>query len=132
MNEELLYQATVLQQESEKIQEHLDAIEKQLSELSQLSGYLSHLNTTEEKEIIASLGKGIHIKANLAEKKLFVEVGSGIVVRKTPEQTIEVIGSQLKKLREFKAHLSGQKDICSRALNEAMTEIRKEGNKAAE
>ena len=132
MNEELVFQASLLQQEAEKIQEHLDLVEKQLSELEQLSKYLTHLNASKEKTIISSLGKGIHVKTELAEKKLFVEVGSGIVIRKTPEQTLEVIESQLKSLKAFKTQLLVQKVLSIRALNEAIMEIRQESQEKKE
>ena len=126
MNEELVYEASILKQEAEKLQANLETIERQISELGQISGYLSHLNKYEGKEIISSLGKGIHIKTQLLEKNLFVEVGSGAIVRKTPEETLKVIEEQLKRLMEFKVQLSGQEQVCMQALNSAISEIQKQ------
>ncbi|MDP1695572.1 MAG: prefoldin subunit alpha [archaeon] len=126
MNEELVYQVSLLQQEAEKINSHLETMEKQILELNQISQSINQLNTSSEKEIISSLGKGIHLKTHLAEKKLFVEVGSGVVVRKTPEEAIKVIESQLKRLMEFKVQLFNQRQLCMQALNEVIAEIQKE------
>lgn len=126
MNEELIYQVSLLQQEAEKINSHLETIEKQILELNQISGYLSHINKSEEKEIISSLGKGIHLKTELKEKNLFVEVGAGVVIRKTPEEAIKVIESQLKRLMEFKVQLFNQRQLCMQALNDVVAEVQKE------
>lgn len=123
MDEETVFQASLLQQEAEKLQTHLEEIKRQLSELEKLSDHISHLNKTSEKEVISSLGKGVHIKTNLVEKKLFVEVGAGVIVRKTPEETIKVISSQLKRLKELKIHFSSQKDICDQTLSNLVAEM---------
>ncbi len=42
------------------------------------------------------------------EKKLFVEVGAGVVVRKTPEEAQEVIKKQIQRFHEVKMHLTAQ------------------------
>lgn len=126
MNEELLYQVQLLQQEAEKINSQLETVDQQLTELSSFTSYLNTLSTTKEKdtEILASIGKGIYAKTALIDKDLYVEVGSGVVLKKTPSQVNEVIENQVKKLKEIRIQLLAQKEICFHAFQELLEEMR--------
>ena len=43
-----------------------------------------------------------------AKKKLFVDVGSGIFIRKSVQETKEVIDGQLRRLQEMKIQLTSE------------------------
>lgn len=126
MNEEIMYQVQLLQQEAEKINSQLETVDQQITELSSFTSYLSTLNTLKDKEteILASIGKGIYTKTNLINKDLYVEVGSGVILKKTPAQVSEVIEGQTKKLREIRIQLLSQKEICLRAFQQLLEEMR--------
>lgn len=123
INQELLMRASALHQQSQELEQQLEFIEKQINELSDFSKSLSNLSKTSQSEILAPLGKGVFIKSDIKDKKLFVEIGSGVVIRKTPEETSEVITSQISKLNELKAHISSQLDAFHKIMAETIGEI---------
>lgn len=129
----MMYQVQLIQQEAEKINSQLETVEQQITELSSFTSYLTTLNTLKEKdtEILASIGKGIYAKTNLINKDLYVEVGSGVVLKKTPADVQKVIDNQTKKLKEIRLQLINQREICLHTFQEILEEMRQqqEGNK---
>lgn len=96
----------VLQEESQRlkeIEESLEIIERQIAELDKFSNDLNLLEKSEEKEILAPLGKGVYIKSEIKSKEVVVDVGAGVFVKKNISQTKEIISNQLEKLRKMKA-----------------------------
>jgi prefoldin alpha subunit len=122
MNQELLFQASLIQKQAEELENHLGLLQNQISELEQLKQSLTHLSETQEKEMLSLLGKGVHLKTELKSKDLYVEVGSGIVVKKTLKETLDVISSQLKRLSEVKVQLSNQLEIYQETLRKIIRE----------
>jgi prefoldin alpha subunit len=125
MDQKLLWQASVLQKEAEEVAEKLNAIEKELGELSSFSSSLEYLSKTDEKTILSSLGKGVSIRSEISEKELFVEVGAGVVVKKSPEEVKKVVESQITKLRKAKNALGARFEVLKTALQQAVKEIEK-------
>lgn len=134
MSEELLYQAQLLQQEAEKVNSQLEAVDQQLTELSSFTSYLSTISTLKEKdtEILASIGKGIYTKTNLVSRDLYVEVGSGVVLKKTPAEVQKVIEDQIRKLKEIHIQLLSQREICLHTFQEILQDIRSEQEETKE
>ena|SRR3989338_2208999 len=130
MNQELILQASLLERESREIQGNLELIDREIIELEQLNLSLGSLSETRHKEMLSSIGKGLYVKGEMTEKDLFVEVGSGVVVKKSPKETIAVIEKQIKALREARAHLLAQLDTQNRRLTDIISEIEKEQSRA--
>ena len=126
VNQELFMRATILQQQSQEIEQNLQIIDNQISEMDAFSKNLSDLSDSNEKEILASIGKGVYIKANLENKDLFVDVGAGTIVKKTPGETREIIDSQIPKLREARIQLTAQLESFHAQFHELVQEIEKE------
>jgi len=109
MEQELLQRAMELRQRSEESEQQLNFVVQQINELEDFGRSLGELARNKEKEILASIGRGVFVKAKREEdEKLFVEIGAGVVLRKTPEEAGEVIEGQLKKFREARVALSQQ------------------------
>jgi prefoldin alpha subunit len=123
MDIEMLMHADALQKQIQEMQEHLGIINQQIAELEEFRESLSSLENSEGKEILSSLGKGVHLKTSIKEDKLFVEVGTGILVRKTPKETAEVIREQLKKLIELKLQFSAQMEQNQLSLQTLVAQI---------
>jgi prefoldin alpha subunit len=123
MDIEMLMHADALQKQIQEMQEHLGIINQQIAELEEFRESLSSLENSEGKEILSSLGKGVHLKTSIKEDKLFVEFGTGILVRKTPKETAEVIREQLKKLIELKLQFSAQMEQNQLSLQTLVAQI---------
>ena len=92
--------------ESKDIEERLQVVEQQISELSVFEQTLVGLNKNKNREILANVGKGVYTKAEIKEDKFFVEIGGGILIRKSPAETEEILKQQIHKLNEMKIQLS--------------------------
>ena len=103
--EEYLIRLSMLEQEANKIEEQIGIISQQINELEVLKSSLKNLDRNEKRELLAPLGRGIFFKSELKEKELFVNVGQGIVVKKSPEETAEIIERQVSQLGEIKEQL---------------------------
>ena len=124
MNEHLLQRAVMLKQQSEEAENQFDFVNRQINELEQFSKGLKELEKEKEQEILAPLGRGIYTKAkkNINEK-LFVEVGAGVVVRKSPEETREIIEGQLKKFDEARIQLITQLEVFRHEFGNLLKEV---------
>jgi prefoldin alpha subunit len=120
-NQEQVFKAAMLQQQTQEMQQNLEIIENQISELEDFQSSLG--NFQKDQEILASLGKGVHLPSKITSDKLFVEVGSGVVIRKTPEETKSVIASQLSRLEDVKLQIDAQIETNARELQNLMNSI---------
>ncbi|MFH1290175.1 MAG: prefoldin subunit alpha [Nanoarchaeota archaeon] len=125
-SQELLQRAMMLRQQSEEVEKQLNFVNEQLGGLEQFSENLKVLEEDKEKEMLASLGKGVHMKVERKEdEKLFVEVGAGVVVRKTPKEARKVIQEQVKKFQEARVQLRAHLQEHADQFREMMKEVEK-------
>lgn len=96
--QQYMMQMQMLGQEAEKLEQQLQLIDQQTSELNAVLESVKIIQEGKNKELLANLGKGIFVRADLKEKDLLVNIGKDVIVKKTPEQTIRVIEDQLGKL----------------------------------
>ncbi len=124
MNEELLVRAQTLQNESQEVEQNIKIINEHIEDLAKFAENLDSLDKSEEKEILASIGRGVYIKSKIDEdKKLFVEIGAGIIVKKTPAETKKVIAEQLKKFEEAKLQLRTQLELYAREFRKMVEDL---------
>lgn len=123
MNEEILYRAIEMKARSEEIEKQLAFVSEQIAELEAFRDGLGFLDREKRREILAPLGKGVFAGANLADEKLFVEVGAGVIVRKTPKEIEETIKEQLARFTEAKFHLKEQLEIYIGELGKMFEEV---------
>lgn len=124
--EEILLKLSMLEQKSEEIKQQIEAVESQISELESLKLSLKKIDKSKGKEMLASLGRGIFLKTKVEDDKLFVNVGSKIVVKKTPSETIEIIDAQTNEMENIKRNLLGAIEQVNVNLSEIFEEARKE------
>lgn len=104
-----------LVQQLEQAQTQLQTITQQLNELEQFT--TAFPDAKPSSAILAPLGKGVFMEAQLASSpSCFVEVGAGIVLKKTPGEVKAVLGDQIAHLRMAKTQvLHHQADLESQA-----------------
>ena len=95
----LFMQASQIEQQSQQAQQHLQMIEEQIKELDDFKTHLDSIKGQSNKEMLAGLGKGVFVKTDLKSDQLYVNIGSGVVVQKTPDQAKKTIDSQIKQLQ---------------------------------
>lgn len=126
MNQEIIAKAQNLESESQQAEETLKFIDEKIAELEEFNRVLSEFKNSEEKEMLSSIGSGVFAKTELKDKKLFVNVGSGILVKKTPEEAQETVGKQIKLMAEARAQVTARLEEITSSFMVLMKEIEKE------
>tara|TARA_Y100000310_G_scaffold345598_1_gene467050 strand:- start:1748 stop:2167 length:420 start_codon:yes stop_codon:yes gene_type:complete len=100
--QEKYMQFQMMLQQSQHIEQALEALNKQTEELNNLKQNLEEISKVEEgNELLVPLGAGIFLKANLAgDKDLLMNVGSKVVVKKSPEEAMGIIDKQLEEINK--------------------------------
>ncbi len=129
MDTELIYKAQAVQKEIEEMETHAGLIDQELGELQRFKKDLETLEKKEKPSLLSSLGKGVFMKTEAVEKELFVEVGAGIIVRKSSAQTQEVIDTQIKKISEARLHIVSKLELYHQALQQLVMSIQQEQEK---
>jgi len=125
--QEYMMRMGMIEEEARQIEEQIGIIDQQTSELIQISKSLEQLWSKEEHpEFLANLGKGIFVKAKAIEKELFVSIGKGTVVKKTPKEAIEIITTQLRKASETKLEFMSRINELQNEMQKLVAEAEKE------
>jgi len=103
--EQQLIQLQMIEQEANQLEQQLQLIEQNLVEIQQLKASLNELNESKEKKILANIGRGIYIPAEIKSKELLVEVGGKNFVKKSVLETKEIIEGQIGKLNSAKQEI---------------------------
>ncbi|MFH1500681.1 MAG: prefoldin subunit alpha [archaeon] len=103
MEENYILQLSLLEQQSQEIEKQINLVEQQINELQIFSLNLDKFKG--EGEMLAPLGRGVFVKSEVKDKKLFVNIGSGVIVKKTPEEAKEIVLDQVNKLGNLRVEL---------------------------
>ena len=117
MNQEQLIQLQVIEQEANQLEQQLQLIEQNLAEMQELSSGLNELENSGEKDVLANIGKGIYIPAEIKSKELIVEVGNKNFVKKTIPETKKIIEEQIEKLNSAKQQIVDKVDELQGQMN---------------
>ncbi|MBM3228548.1 prefoldin subunit alpha [Candidatus Pacearchaeota archaeon] len=104
-SQELLFKISMFEQHIENLRQQLSAVKESLVYLESLNLGLNDIKDSKGKEILASIGKGIFVKAQLISEELILDVGGKNFVKKDIPETKKIIGEQIKKLQEIKKEL---------------------------
>ncbi len=128
MNEEekqqLLFEASFIEKQMQDLQQQSIFINNEQQELENLSKNLDYIIMHNKKEIIASIGKGVRIPAQLiSAKELIVDVGAGVMVKKTLPQAKEVIEQQVKRLQEAGSQIAKKQEQFHKILHDMLNSL---------
>ena len=120
MDQEQLIQLQVIEQEAQQLEQQLQLVEQSLIEMQNLSSSLDELEKTDKKEILANIGRGIYIPAEIKDKNLTVEVGNKIFVKKSIPETKKIIEDQVEKLGSVREQISDRIEDLRQEVNQLM------------
>ena len=110
--EELIIKLNMLEQHADEKRQQIIEIDRQLEDMTQLNMSLGKLENSKGKESLSALGRGVFLNTLVNDDKVFVNVGSKTLVRKTFHEAMEIINGQIAELEEMKAELlKGVEDI---------------------
>ncbi|MEK6886755.1 MAG: prefoldin subunit alpha [Nanoarchaeota archaeon] len=99
-----------LNMQAQMISEQLNRVDSGLMEIDYLKTSLDELSSVKENtEILTPISNGIFAKAKLEKiKNLMVNVGNGIVVEKTLEETKGLLDERISEMNEAREKLLDQ------------------------
>ena len=128
--QELMFKLSMFEQQIKSIQEQLQLVEQAMIEAGSLKIELDNLKGAKDKEIMASIGKGIFAKAKITEEELLVDVGGRNFVKKTISETQKIIDNQVGKLGEVKTELEEKLEEINQELTKVFEDAEKEEDKS--
>ncbi len=130
MNQEDLIQASLIEREYRELENNLQLIDAQIQELEKFKEDLDFLTNSKNREMLAQIGRGVYISSSIEDKKkLFIEVGSGVVVKKTPEEAQKIIAKQISHLRQAHMQMLSHLESYQSQLNTLINKIESTENK---
>ena len=101
---EKLLELQSLDAQIKQIEEQMVQIEEQIFEVDSLIDNLHEIkNVKAGEEILVPVANGIFIKAKIENtSNLKVNIGSGVVVDKTLDETIDMLKEQIKNIEKYK------------------------------
>lgn len=129
MNQEQLIQLQEIEQEAQQLEQQSQLIEQSLVEMQSLNSSLDELEKTDKKEILANIGRGIYVPAEIKGKDLTVEVGNKVFVKKTIPETKKIIEGQIEKLGSARLQISNKIEDLRLEVNQLMKSDEKEEKK---
>ncbi len=104
--EELILKLQMLEQQANGKREQIEELDRQMGDMANLRKCLEKLGEIgKEKEILANLGRGIFLNAKSNDDKVFVNVGSRILVRKRFNEAVEIIEKQIVEIEKLRLEL---------------------------
>jgi prefoldin alpha subunit len=100
-------------------------VDQNVVEMNDLKASLDEIDSNENKEIMANLGKRIFIPVDIREKSLIVEVGKGNFVKKSVPDTKKIVDEEGDKLVEAKNQIMGRLDELQNEMNKMIMEFQK-------
>jgi prefoldin alpha subunit len=110
---------SILQQKANQIQEQIQQINSQIEEFEGLKRSVGDVK--EGREVLSPLGRGLFFKSDVKDKKLFVSIGSGIVVKRNPEKAGEIIDKQIGNMKDVKKDLVEEIEGINSQFQEILT-----------
>tara|TARA_Y100000310_G_scaffold325935_1_gene390176 strand:+ start:2674 stop:3078 length:405 start_codon:yes stop_codon:yes gene_type:complete len=132
MDQQQIMQIQMFEQEAQQLNQQLQLIEQNVSEMQDLELSLDEIEKKENNEILANLGKGIYIPVEIKDKKLIVEVGNKNFIKKTIPEAKDIIKEQLVKLISAKSQISERLNSLQSEISGMMQNMEKEAEKDGE
>ena len=128
-NQELIFKLSMFEQQIQQINQQVQAVEEGIIELRSLKNGLGEIKNSNGKEIMASIGKGIFIKAKIISDELNVDIGEKNFVKKSVSETQEIIESQIRKLEGVRIELDENLETLGNEAKKIIEEAEKENSK---
>ena len=122
---EMMQQARVLEAHLNEIIGREAAVSRLLEEARLASSAVQEIQSETEVESYVPVGVGVHMKVSVPPvKKLLINIGAGVAVEKSREDSINYIESRLKEFEIALKQLMGQKQ----QISLRMEQIQLQGN----
>lgn len=126
MNQEQIIKMQMIEQEAGQLNQQMQMIEQNISEMQNIELSLEEIDKKETKEILANLGKNIYLPVEIKDRNLIVEIGNKKFVKKSIEDTKDLIQRQMVKLVTAKGEISQRLESLQKEVETLMEVAQKE------
>jgi prefoldin alpha subunit len=121
---EMMQQARVLEVHLNEIIAREAAVSRLLQEARLASSAVQEVQSETEVDSYVPVGVGVHMKVSIPPvKKLLINIGAGVAVEKSREDTINYIESRLKEFEIALKQLMGQKQQVSLRMEQIQLQV---------
>lgn len=121
---EMMQQARVLEAHLNEIIGREAAVSRLLEEARLASSAVQEIQSETEVESYVPVGVGVHMKVSVPPvKKLLINIGAGVAVEKSREDSINYIESRLKEFEIALKQLMGQKQQVSLRMEQIQLQV---------
>ncbi|MBU1252269.1 MAG: prefoldin subunit alpha [Nanoarchaeota archaeon] len=124
--QELMLKLSMFEQQMRQLQQQFQAVEESITELMSLDIGLDEIKGSTGKEVLAQIGRGIFVKAEIKSEDLTVNVGNKNLVKKSVPETKEILKEQIEKLEGVKKGLEEKMDEVQEEAKRLILEAQKE------
>ena len=124
--EELLIRLSMFEEQARELGERIRIIDNQIGEMENLNLSLVRMEKSRGKEMLAPLGRGIFLKTDVKDEKVFVNVGSKILVRKSLSEAADIVKGQIRELETARIHFMASLEQVNDSLSRLIEEANKE------
>ncbi|MBS3073726.1 prefoldin subunit alpha [Candidatus Pacearchaeota archaeon] len=118
-SERMMLEMNLLQNELAQLEQQMQFIEKYFQDIQNLEKSLEELKgAKKDQELFSPLGQEVFIKTKIVNpNEILVNVGEKVLVKKTIDETKEIIEEKTKRAIEIKNQIAGQMEILLNELN---------------
>jgi prefoldin alpha subunit len=128
---EMLQQSKILEAYLNDILAKESTVTRLITEAHLASEAIQELSTTNNEESLVPIGIGIYLKVTVPQvRNLFVNVGSGVTIEKSKENTKNYVESKIKEFELALQQLQSQKEQIALRMNQLQNEINVEMQKS--
>ena len=121
---EMMQQARVLEAHLNEIIAREAAVNRLLEEAKLASSAVQEVQSETEVESYVPVGVGVHMKVSVPPvKKLLINIGAGVAVERSREDTINYIESRLNEFEIALKQLMGQKQQVSLRMEQIQVQV---------
>ncbi len=124
MNEEAMLKVSLIEKNLHELDEKIYYVLQQISELEEFKDNLKFLKEAKGKNMLSSVGKGVYLKSSCEDSNFFVNIGAGVVLKKTQAETEKIIESQIRNFHEAKASLMASFELYRGLMNKSLSELK--------
>jgi prefoldin alpha subunit len=122
-DKELFFKINMLENYMRNVQQQIEAVENEMTELTLLKQGIEELKDSSGKEVFSSVGKNIFIKTKIVSEDLLVGIGEKNLVKKSVPQAAKMIEFQIKKLESILGDLAMERDNLNKEAEKLLITI---------
>ncbi len=103
---ESYFELKMIEEQMKQLQHQIEHLEANIAEFENSIISLNEIRGKENEESFVPLSPGVYVKSKISDtKKLVVNVGAGVAVEKSPEDTIKIIEKQLAEMKQYREQM---------------------------